>query len=434
MRPTSPCLLLAFLVGLLACGGCLDFGKKKEEKKETAPEVPLIRPAPLARRTLNRTIEITGEVEALSRVEVTPRLGGVQVLALKADLGDTVKIGDELALLDGIDMQIERDDARVVAAECQVRTSDAALAVKELEAQLRGQRLSTEQARKAVDRAKAQAEKGAIAQEQLDSAQSKYDTEKAGEERLAVQIEKSRVAEELARKAAEKAALSLSKAERNVQWASVKAPISGIISKRPGKLGQQTVAGQPLFEIFDPTTTSVTAQITQRDLPHVRAGMRVELRTDALPNEVFDSEVTIVSPVIDPQAGTVPIRISVKDPAKLKPGLFVSGRIVVEAKPNVLVAPKKAVLYERERPYVFKLESAPGGTLRVNRVFFREGLSGRDEVEMIFGDESDGRTIVDTDRIVLVGQDRLRDGDVVQLESPSSRPSDAPQSKSSAGN
>ena len=53
-----------------------------------------------------------------------------------------------------------------------------------------------------------------------------------------------------------------------------------------------------------------------------------------------------------------------------------------------------------------------GDRLRVSRVFFREGLSGKEEVEAL----TDAGAIGDTDRIVLVGHDRLRDGDTVNVE------------------
>ena len=48
------------------------------------------------------------------------------------------------------------------------------------------------------------------------------------------------------------------------------------------------------------------------------------------------------------------------------------------------------------------------------RVFFREGLSGKEEVEAL----TEAGAIGDADQIVLVGHDRLRDGDAVRIEKP----------------
>jgi RND family efflux transporter MFP subunit len=338
-----------------------------------------------------------------------------------------------LATFDPTDARLILDDAKVNAAEAGVQTRDAEVALKELRAQSKVQKLMLEQAQKSLDRAKAQAEKGAISQEALDAAQYKRDQESATAERVEVQIEKAQVTVDRARKSEEKAALSVTRAERNLSWATLRAPIGGIVAKRQAAKGQQTLftslARGSLFELFDPASLVVNAQVTQRDLPFVRVGLPVEIRSDAVPGVVFDGAVAVVSPVIDPASGTVPIRISIKDHDKLKPGLFVAGRIVLEARPNTLVVPRKAVLYERERPYVMKLVG-DGASTRAARVFFREGLSGKDDVEVV----AEGSAIGETDRIVLVGHDRLRDGDQVKIEAPAAGASTVAESRAAGAN
>ena len=66
----------------------------------------------------------------------------------------------------------------------------------------------------------------------------------------------------------------------------------------------------------------------------------------------------------------------------------------------------------------------------MKRVFFREGLSDRDEVEALF--DAGQEALQPADRIVLVGQDRLRDGDAVALE-PVSGAESAPSSRPAGG-
>src|SRR5262245_41152757 len=153
-------------------------------------------------------------------------------------------------------------------------------------------------------------------------------------ERLNIQIEKAEVTVELARKSQEKAALTLAKAQRRVGYATLRAPIGGIVAKRSATIGQQTfitsLTKGARFEIFDPSSLVINAQITQRDLPYVKVGLPVEIRSDACPGNSFAGTVAIVSPVIDTVAGTVPIRIEIKESEGLKPGLFVSGRVVLE--------------------------------------------------------------------------------------------------------
>jgi HlyD family secretion protein len=395
--------------------GCWDAGGDKDKEDDQKKEVPIIRVAALKRLTLDRNLEITGAVEAMTYVTVNPRIEDAEILELKADVGDRVQQGDVLARFDPTDARMVVDDAKVAQAESVVQVKDAEIAHKELESQARAQKQTLEQAQRSLDRAKAQAAKGAISQEALDVFQYKLDQEVAMEERLRIQIEKAQVSIELAKNGREKAGLMLARAERKLAWATLRAPISGVVAKRQATVGQQTLftslARGALFELFDPASLVVNAQVTQRDLPFVKVGLPVEIRSDACPGTTFAGAVTVVSPIIDATTGTIPIRIGIKDHDRLKPGLFISGRVVLEARPNTLVVPKKAVLYERERPYVMKL--VPNGDkTKVSRVFFKEGLSGKEEVEIV----TESGVIADTDQIVLVGHDRLRDGDDVRIE------------------
>jgi HlyD family secretion protein len=423
LHPRRP--ILALLAAILAVPGCMKPGDDKKKEDDQVKEAPLVRVAALKRRTLDRNLDITGAVEAMTYVAVNPRIEDAEILELKADVGDRVAAGDVLATFDPTDARMLLDDVKVMQAESAVQTRDAEVALKELGAQAKVQKLVLEQAQKTLDRAKAQADKGAISQEALEVFQSKRDQEAAQAERIDVQIEKARVTVELAKKTEEKTSLAVTKAERKLSWAVLRAPITGIVAKRQAAKGQQTLftslARGALFELFDPESLVVNVQVTQRDLPFVRVDLPVELKSDACPGVTFEGQVRIVSPVIDAAAGTVPIRIAIKDHEGLKPGLFVSGRIVLEAKPDTLVVPRKAVLYERERPYVMKV-TGDGDQIRVSRVFFREGLSGKEEVEAL----AEAGAIGESDRIVLVGHDRLRDGDAVKIEKPrESSPADS---------
>ncbi|MEY2742783.1 MAG: hypothetical protein RIS21_1154 [Planctomycetota bacterium] len=410
-------LALCCGIALLVSTGC---GMNADPKPPTAPPAPtpLVRVAAPKRQALDRTLEFTGDVEALERVEVVPKLLNVRVERLLVDVGNTVAAGADIAILDGADAKTALDEALLAEKDADTKIREAEVAKRELQAERRGQESTLDQSKKALDRAKAQAERGAISQEALETAQSKFDMARAQLEKLDISLQKSDIGAESARKAKDKAKLDRERAERDLAYATVKAPISGIIAKRQGKLGSLTSAAMPLFDLYDPKTVVVTVQVTQRDLPSLRAGLPAEVRSEAWPGKTFPGKVAVVSPVVDPTAGTVAIRIALDDGGVLQPGLFVTGRIVLDTRPGALTIPRKAVLYERERPFVFKIDGASGAP-RVTRVWFREGLAGRDEVEVL--PEGGASMLGENDKIVLVGQDRLRDGDGVEIELPTTR-------------
>ena len=131
-----------------------------------------------------------------------------------------------------------------------------------------------------------------------------------------------------------------------------------------------------------------------------------DVMTEVLAGAVFKGDVKLINPRIDNQTGTVKTTIEVFDESfRLKPGMFVEVRIAIGAKEDVLVIPRKAILYKQNKTYVFVMNR--------NQVSQREislGLTEEDEVEVTTG-------LAEGDLIVVVGVEGLKDGqrvDVVQ--------------------
>ena len=99
---------------------------------------PLVRVGGAPRLTLDRNLEITGAVEAMTYVTVNPRIEAAEILELKADVGDRVAAGDVLATFDPTDAKMILDDAKVDQADAVVQPKDAEVALRELQAQANG--------------------------------------------------------------------------------------------------------------------------------------------------------------------------------------------------------------------------------------------------------------------------------------------------------
>jgi len=140
---------------------------------------------------------------------------------------------------------------------------------------------------------------------------------------------------------------ALDDAQRNLDLATVRAPMSGTATQVDNiQLGRHVTAGTPVFSVIDTTAPWVDANPKESDFTYVAVGQQVTVDVDAFPDHVFKGTITSLSPgtgaqfaILPPQNATgnfvkvvqrVPLRIALdpNDPAvrKLKAGMssFVS--------------------------------------------------------------------------------------------------------------
>jgi RND family efflux transporter MFP subunit len=132
--------------------------------------------------------------------------------------------------------------------------------------------------------------------------------------------------------------------------------------------------------------------------------MRTDVTTEILEGTIFAGSIKLINPRIDVQSGTVKVTVEVFDETlTLKPGMFVETRIVIGKKEDVLVIPRKSILFKQNKTHVFVLDR--------NQVSQREitlGLTEEDHVEVLSGLEQG-------EVIVIVGVEGLEDGERVEV-------------------
>jgi membrane fusion protein (multidrug efflux system) len=156
--------------------------------------------------------------------------------------------------------------------------------------------------RAAVDTAKSQvleAETGIrTAESRLVQAKSAVNTAQAG--LRSAQTGPEQVAAIRARAAAaeahaQQARAVLAQAELNLQHATVKAPVAGIISRKSVEVGQNVQAGQPLMAIIALDEVWVTANFKETQLQHMRPGQKATLKVDAIGGREFNGHVDSIA-------------------------------------------------------------------------------------------------------------------------------------------
>lgn len=208
---------------------------------------------------------------------------------------------------------------------------------------------------------------------------------------------------ETAEFAAEQARQSAELARLRVRNSRIRAPIAGVLVERHIEVGDLLRANDKAFVIgdFDPLLAPV--YLPENELPRLSVGQEAELVSDAWPERTWTARVRRISPVVDPDSGTVEVTLEIPESGPLRPGMYCRLRMVTEVRQDVVRMPKKALILEGEGDRAFVMEK-DGARIRSLVL----GASEREQVEVVSGLEAG-------ERLITVGHEGLRDGTPVRV-------------------
>lgn len=122
------------------------------------------------------------------------------------------------------------------------------------------------------------------------------------------------------------------------------APRAGVVLRQDGEVGEIADVGQILFRVGDPRPLQVTADVAEEDIPRVKIGQAVLLRTDAFKDRPLDGTVRDITPMGDTATKTFRIRIALPDNTPLHFGMSVEANIVTREAKDVLLVPNEAIV------------------------------------------------------------------------------------------
>jgi len=203
---------------------------------------------------------------------------------------------------------------------------------------------------------------------------------------------------------AEQAEVALGLAKIRLEDCTIKAPISGIISKRFVDVGAMVGPTQPLVSIVDIDTVKLLTHVSDEDLDKVKAAQKVEVKVSTYLNRSYEVKEINISPVMDPLSRKIEVKINISNPDYLlKPGMFPKIKLWGEKK-NVLLVPKGAVVKKEGKEQVF--------VVRDNRAYLQKVIVGLEKdglVEILEG-------LKEGDQVVISGHLDLNSGDPVVIE------------------
>jgi HlyD family secretion protein len=286
---------------------------------------------------ITMVVTATGTINAVTSVDVGTQVSGI-VSRLYADFNSVVKAGQVIAQIDSTFLvQAVRDaDANLDRAKAQLADS-----------------------KRAFDREKILLEKGLEPQVNYDAAMTTYESNQA---------------------ALKQAEATLDRAKINLQYATIYAPINGVVVNRAVNVGQTVAASfssPTLYTIAnDMSKMQVLATVDESDIGRISISQDASFTVDAYPDETFIGRISQIrlNPVSIQNVVNYTVVIDVNnDQLKLMPGMTANVKVVVASTHNVLRVPNMAIRFQ-----------PPADAIDSNRVrelkesFAKNGVSGGD--------------------------------------------------------
>jgi RND family efflux transporter MFP subunit len=291
--------------------------------------------APVRMIRVPRTESAVGTVEAVHQTALASKLLA-RVVETQATAGQRVSQGDVLVRLDDADLQ-----SRLRQAQASRNSATAA----------------HEQARIERDRVRSLFAQQSATQIELDRVSTAFTATEAELERAEQTVAEARTV---------------------VGYATIRAPIDGVVVDKHVENGDTVTPGQQLVTLYDPTRMQLVARVRESLTQRLHPGQMIDVRIEAL-DKACMGEVTEIVPEAETTSRTFTVKVTGPCPPGVYTGMF--GRLLIPLDDEpVLVIPHAAV---RRIGQLTVVDVADGGFLR--RRAIRPGRPIEDQIEVLSG-------------------------------------------------
>ena len=291
-------------------------------------EFATVKRAPVAER-----VTIVGNLIGAATVEAVPRANG-RLETVNVRLGDRVRKGQTIAKIEDREVreQVRQQEAAYKVSEATIR---------QREADLRLAQTNLERNKSLLDR-------------QLLPRQT-YDDTEARHQAAVAQLD-------LARAQFEQSKARLDELRINLSNTVIVSTVDGFIGKRYLDPGAAVSPNAPVASVVDISHVRMVANVVEKDVKRLQAGMNAQVEVDAFPGEKFTGRVSRLAPVFDPQTRTAEMEIEIPNASfRLKPGMYARVQLTVAERANALAVPRNAIVNVNDKTGVFVAGPAQAG-------------------------------------------------------------------------
>lgn len=325
-------LLLTAMLLVFAVSGCA--GQNANQKMTVTTAVA-------GNQELETRLEFSGVLVPNQTVDISSKISG-QVTALGSKVGSPVKAGAVLIKLD-----TEALNGQLMQAEASLQSAQAGAESTDNQASISKINLNTAQIY--YDRTKILFESGAVSQSQMDDAQDKLNI-------AAMQYANaSGPAKAQAAATINTALANIKNLNVQIENATIKSPLNGIITNQNLNLGQVVSPGVAFISIVDTATLKMKSTIAQDKLPLLSVGQQISIKIDSYPNTIFPGTVTSIGPIAVNTGEVFPVEITLKNESGLMAGLSAHTSLI--NKTQGIIVPISSILQNNDESCVYVIEN-----------------------------------------------------------------------------
>ena len=341
------------------------------------PRLPMtVELGAVTRADMSEQITVVGNLVGAATVQAAPKING-RLLSVTVRMGDRVTRGQTMARLEDSEIreQVRQTEASFNVAEATVRQREADLRFAQTN----------------LDRSRSLFDRQLLSKQTLDDAESR-------QQASAAQLDLARA--QLAQSQARVEELKI-----NLTDTVITSPVTGFVGSRTLDPGAWVTPSTAFLSVVDISTVRLVANVVEKDLRRITAGLVAEVAVDAYPGEQFMGKVARVAPVLDPATRTAQIEVEIANPqGRLKPGMYANVRFTVDKRPKTLVVPTNAVVEWEGKRGVFV--PGDGDTATFHPITL--GLQDQKQTEVASG-------LSEGDRVITTGAATLREGDRIVI-------------------
>ncbi|SEO21797.1 RND family efflux transporter, MFP subunit [Duganella sp. CF517] len=287
----------------------------KNDKKQEVFELASGDIAAIDARSLAVSLPLSGSLAPLSSATIKSKISGV-VEATTVQEGMAVSAGQVLARIDQADLRARLQQQQAMLDEAQAKLSMAA---------------------KNEANSQALLSQKYISQNAFDSTQNTVALARANVKSAAAMVEIARIA---------------------LNDGIIKAPISGIVSKRHVQAGEKLAPDMPVYSIVNLSELTLEAQVPASEIPRVKVGQDVRFKVDGFQKREFAGKVARINPATEAGSRSMLVYIAVRnDDSALRAGMFAKGSIVTDRSGVAPIVPMTALRDDQGRQVVYKIEN-----------------------------------------------------------------------------